>query len=87
MKRGRGMKDRIDKSRGIVTLMTETLTNIQPIESLRYNSSLINYMQCVDCFYWNKTDEVQGIVCHVKTIMHKEDGEDKRGRGMKDRVD
>ena len=29
------MNDRVDKSRGIVTLMTETLTNINPIEPLR----------------------------------------------------
>ena len=35
MKRGKGMKDRVDKSRGIVTLMTETLANIKPIETLR----------------------------------------------------
>ncbi len=30
-----GMKDRVDKSRVIVTLMTEALANIKPIEPLR----------------------------------------------------
>ena len=29
------MKDRVDKSRGMVTLMTETLPNINPIGHLR----------------------------------------------------
>ena len=28
------MKDRVDKSRGIVTLIAETLTNIKPTETL-----------------------------------------------------
>ena len=35
IKRGNGMNVRVDKSRGIVTLMTETLPNINPIEPLR----------------------------------------------------
>ena len=34
-KRGRGMKDRVDKSMGIVTLIAEVLTKINPTESLR----------------------------------------------------
>ena len=29
------MNDRVDRSRGIVTLMTEALVNINPIEPLR----------------------------------------------------
>jgi hypothetical protein len=29
---GRGMKDLVDKSKGIVSLMTETLTKIKPSE-------------------------------------------------------
>ena len=35
IKRGNGMNDRVDKSRGIVTLMAEALANINPIEPLR----------------------------------------------------
>ena len=35
IKRGNGMNDRVDKSRGIVTLMSEDLPNINPIEPLR----------------------------------------------------
>ena len=35
IKHGNGMNDRVDKSRGIVTLMTETVANINPIEPLR----------------------------------------------------
>ena len=35
IKRGNGMNDRVDKSRGIVTLMSEALANINPIEPLR----------------------------------------------------
>ena len=35
VKSGNGMNDRVDKSRGIVTLMVETLSNIYPIEPLR----------------------------------------------------
>ena len=34
IKRGNGMNGRVDKSRGIVTLMSEDLTNINPIEPL-----------------------------------------------------
>ena len=33
-KRGRGMKDRVDKSMGIVTRITEALTRIKPTEPL-----------------------------------------------------
>ena len=35
IKRGNGMNGRVDKSRGIVTLMTEAVANINPIEPLR----------------------------------------------------
>ena len=38
IKRGNGVNDRVGKSRGIVTLMTEALGNINPIEPLRLNS-------------------------------------------------
>jgi hypothetical protein len=34
-KRGRGMKDRVDKSMGIVTLIVESLDNIKSTETLR----------------------------------------------------
>ena len=35
-KRGRGMKGRVDKSRGIVTLIPETLSKINPKEPFRF---------------------------------------------------
>jgi hypothetical protein len=35
MKRGRSMKDRVDKSRGMETLIDETFAKIKPTESLR----------------------------------------------------
>ena len=48
-KRGRGMKDSVHKSMGIVTLMTESLTKINPTESLRLDSSqetkLLRYLR------------------------------------------
>jgi hypothetical protein len=31
------MKDRVDKSMGVVTLIVETLSTINPTESLRFN--------------------------------------------------
>jgi hypothetical protein len=35
-KRGRGMKDRVDKSMGIVTLIAEALAKINPTEPFRF---------------------------------------------------
>ena len=35
-KRGRGMKDRVDKSMGIVTFIVETSVKMKPTETLRF---------------------------------------------------
>ena len=35
MKRGRGMTDRVHKSRGMVTLITEALARIKPTDPLK----------------------------------------------------
>ena len=41
IKHGNGMNDRVDKSRGIETLMTEALSNINPIEPLRLAKQVV----------------------------------------------
>jgi hypothetical protein len=36
MKRGRGMKDREERSKGMETFIVETLTKIKPTDPLRF---------------------------------------------------
>ena len=44
IKRGNGMNVRVDKSRRIVTLMVETVDNINPIETLRSDKQIARFL-------------------------------------------
>ncbi len=57
------MKDRVDKSRGIVTLMTETLSEIKPTEPLRLVKPTARR---------NETDQIPWTILRPKHYPHGE---------------
>ena len=51
MKRGSGMKGLVDKSRGIVSLITVTFTNINPREPLRLSRHVVRMKLWIVVYY------------------------------------
>ena len=49
------MKDRVDRSMGVVTLIPETLVKIHPTESLRFTN-----LDCVA--HRNETDQIPQVI-------------------------
>jgi hypothetical protein len=72
------MKDRVDKSMGIVTHITEVVTRIKPTESLRLGSEIPNLKSvkfasptvCLFCIRIKKGED-QREKCHTTTIRGK----------------